>query len=217
MAIALEILRYGGSNLMDEKYENLSLAQRDEFRRIANKLLSNCFLCKKKEDTKKDYYFVENHKAVFINYFKYIGWELEINETYGVAHLINTYNSNRYQLKLYESIILLILRILYYEKMQEISLADNVCVDVASIQDRFMALKIREKLIDKGTLKTTLRLFKRFNLIEILDSDLTREDCRILIYPSILLAVRVEDIKKVYEKLDTYKRGGEDLEEANED
>lgn len=44
-------------------------------------------------------------------------------------------------------------------------------------------------------------------MIELLDSDLKNEESRILIYNSILMAVRVEDIKHVYEKIESYRRG----------
>ena len=31
---------------------------KDEFSRICNRLLSNCFLCRKNEATRRDYYFI---------------------------------------------------------------------------------------------------------------------------------------------------------------
>ena len=37
---------------------NESVAQKEKFRIAANKLLNHCFLLKKREDTKKDYFFV---------------------------------------------------------------------------------------------------------------------------------------------------------------
>ncbi|QUH21665.1 DUF4194 domain-containing protein [Alkaliphilus sp. B6464] len=201
-----------------ERYNYLNSKQKDEFARITNKLLYTGFLTKKKEDNKKDYYFVENHKDIFINYFKISGWELEIDDAYGVIHLVNQYDQNRHHFKLYESIILLILRLLYYEKMQELSLAENVIVNMDDIHRKFLALKLRDKPIDKITLRSAISLFKKFNLIDLIDSDINLGDSRMIIYPTILLAVRVEDIRKVYEKLDTYRSGEVvDDEEANED
>ncbi|ABR48310.1 conserved hypothetical protein [Alkaliphilus metalliredigens QYMF] len=203
---------------MTEKYNHLNSKQKDEFARIANKLLSIGFLTKKKEDNKKDYYFIENHKEIFANYFEISGWELEIDDTYGVIHLVNHHDQNRHHFKLYESIILLVLRLLYYEKMQELSLAENMVITVDDLHQRFFALKLRDKPLDKTTLRSALRLFRKFNLIDLIDSDISLGDARMIIYPTILLAVRVEDIRKVYEKLDTYRSGEvvED-EEADED
>ena len=56
-----------------------------------------------------------------------------------------------------------------------------------------------------------------YNIIDLIDNDLTAGDSRIIIYPTILLAIKVDDIRKVYDKLDTYKKGGEDSEEDNQD
>lgn len=195
------------------------LSQRDKeaFKKISNKLLSICFICKKVEATKKDYYFILRHKEIFNKYFNVLGFQVEINEEYGVAQLVNTLNHNRVQLKLFDSIVLLILRVLYDEKIKELSLIDDVVINVGDIQEKFMALKIREKLIDKTTLNNSLKLIKRFNIIALLDRDVTKEDSRIIIYPSILMAIRVDDIKGAYDKINTYKKGCEEDEEADED
>ena len=130
-----------------------------------------------------------------------------MNEEYGVVQLTNALNTNRQNLKLYESVILLILRILFDEKKRELSVSDEVIVNLGDIQDKFLSLKIRDKMIDKTTMGNALRLFRRYQLIELLDSDLKNEESRVLIYNSILMAVRVEDIKSVYDKVDSYRKG----------
>ena len=72
-------------------------------------------------------------------------------------------------------------------------------------------------MIDKTTMRNALSLFRRFQLIETLDKDLTNEESRILIYDSILLAVRVEDIRQTYEKLEQYRKGKAVNEETDTD
>lgn len=206
---------------MEEKVveflEKLSQREKEDFKRISNKLLSICFLCKKNDANKNDYYFILRHKDVFNNYLKVLGFQVEINEEYGVAQLVNTMNFNRVQFKLFDSIILLILRVLFDEKIRELSLANEVVATIGEIQEKFMALKIRDKLIDKTTLNNSLKLFKKFNIINNLDRDLTNEDSRIIIYHSILMALRVDDIKEVYDKINVYRKGGDEVEETEED
>ena len=53
-------------------------------------------------------------------------------------------------------------------------------------------------------------------LIQTLDTNLTDEEARIIIFDAILMAVRVEDIKVAYEKLEIYRKGGKSSEEADE-
>lgn len=199
-------------------YDTLSSRDKDEFKRICNKLLSFCLICKQKEDTKKDYYFVENHKDAINEYFEPLGFELEVNKSIKVAQLTNKFGNNKISLKLIESITLLILRILYQEKMQELSLSQFVTVEVEEIQSRFIALGFKDRLMDKTLLRQGLRTLKRFNIIETLDRDMTLSDSRIIIYPTIQMIVRSENITSIYEKLETYKRKGvKEDEEVNGD
>ena len=190
---------------------------RDEFRRVCNKLMSICFIVRRNEVTKSDFYFIQRWKPVFERYLEVLGYTLEINDEYGVIQLVNRENYNHLNLKLNDSIILLILRILYDEKKRELSLTD-VVVNLGDIQEKYISLKIREKQIDKTTMNNALRLFKRFNLVELLDRDLMQEESRVIIYDSILMAVRVEDIKRVNDMLALYRKGGKtEDEEAAQD
>lgn len=201
-------------------FEGMLQKDKDEFRRVCNKLMSICFICKQNQDTKSEYYFILRQKPVFERYLDVLGYTLEINEEYGVIQLVNRENYNHVHLKLYDSIILLILRILYDEKKRELSLSD-VVINIGDIQEKYLSLKIREKQIDKTTMGNALRLFKRYNLIALLDKDLTQEDSRIVIYDSILMAVRVEDIKRVSDMIALYRKGGaagrEDAEKSPSD
>ena len=192
-----------------ELFEGMSQKDRDEFRRVCNKLMSVCFLCKQNSAARGDYYFVLRQKEVFARYLDVLGYTLEINEEYGVVQIVNRENYNHLHLKLIDSMILLILRILYDEKKRELSLTD-VVVNVGDIQEKYLSLKIREKQIDRTTMNNALRLFRRYNLVELLDRDLSREEARIVIYDSILMAVRVEDIRRASELLARYRKGGVD-------
>ncbi|MEA4922951.1 MAG: DUF4194 domain-containing protein [Eubacteriaceae bacterium] len=195
--------------------EGMMARDQDEFRRICNKLINICFLCKQNETTRTDYYFILRYREKFDDFLGVLGYRLEINEEYGVVQLVNGSDVNRRNLKLYESIILLILRILFDEKKRELSVSDEVIVNLGDIQDKFMSLKIRDKMIDKTTMRNTLRVLKRYQLIELLDRDMGNEESRILIYDSILMAVRVEDIKSVYEKIAGYRKGTSENEETD--
>lgn len=188
------------------KVEEFNIKNKENFKRVCNKLLSICFICKKKEDTKSDYYFIESNLGALNEYLDLLGYEIEINKAIGVAQLINKFNTNKVNLKLIDSILLLILRILYHEKMEELSLADEIMIQVSDIQEKFITLEFQDKLMDKTKLLEGLRTLKKYNIIQNLDGNMTLGDSKIIIYPSILMALRLEDITKVYEKLNTYKR-----------
>ena len=199
-----------------ELLEGMLQREQDEFKRICNRLLSVCFLCRNNVTNRSDYYFVLKFRDKFSDYLGILGYRLDINEEYGVIQLVNMQNYNRLNLKLYESVILLILRILFDEKKRELSASDEVIVNLGDIHDKYLSLKIRDKMLDKTTLRNALSLFRRFQLVDPLDKDLNNEESRILIYDSILMAVRVEDIKQAYDKLEIYRKGARSDEEADE-
>lgn len=199
-----------------ELLEGMLQRDKDEFSRVCNRLLSNCFVCKRNEATRADYYFVIKYRKEFTQYLSVLGYRLEINEEYGVVQLTNPQNYNRYNMKLFESVILLILRILYDEKKRELSVSDEVIINVGDIHEKFLSLKIRDKMLDKTTLRNAISTMRRFQLVEVLDRELYNEDSRIIIYDSILMAVRVEDIKQAYEKLENYRKGAKLNEETDE-
>jgi len=202
-----------------EKFNDLKLTQKERFRVATNKLLSNCFILKKKEDTKEDYYFILNNKELFSEYFSMSGFELVINEGFGVVSLTNNFGTNRVKLKKIESIILLILRLLYVEGRKSLYQTEDVIITMDDIHTKINMLKVLEKTIDKTTLKSSFSLLKRFNFLEIIDKDVTDNECRIKLYPSILFGVTNENILNLTEeikgKITTYKKGDE--READEE
>ena len=196
--------------------EGMLQKDKDEFVRICNRLLGSCFVCKRNETSRRNYYFITQHREKFSQYLSVLGYRLEINEEYGVVQLTNPQNYNRYNMKLFESIILLILRILYDEKKRELSVSDEVIINMGDIHEKFLTLKIRDKMMDKTTLRNAISTMRRFQLVEVLDKELSNQDSRLIIYDSILMAVRVEDIRQAYEKLENYKKGGKINEETDE-
>ena len=103
-----------------EYLEGMLQKEKDNFSRVCNRLLGTCFLCKGNQNTKADYYFVLKYRKEFKEYLGVLGYRLEINEEYGVIQLTSPRGYNRMNLKLYDSIVLLILRILYDEKKREL-------------------------------------------------------------------------------------------------
>ncbi len=201
-----------------------SVVQKEKFRIASNKLLNSCFIIKKKEDTRNDYIFIIQNKDLFIEYFDLLGYKLEINEMQGVIALTSINGTGRIRLKKIESIILLILRLLYIEKRKEISLIEDVVVLTDEIQSKYNMLKIEAKQsIDKTMLRDNIRMFKKYNIVTNLDSDVTLSDARIKIYPSVLFAVPNDNLNVMYdavnEKLNKYVNGGEsnDDEETMQD
>ncbi len=185
---------------MLQSYESFTEGQKNEFRSIANKMLSNTFLARDKENNKNDYYFLINYKDLFEEFFAILGYELTVKSDIGVAFVSSENSTNQVKLKRDLTIVLLILRILYHEKLKETSLNEQISINVEDIHTKYNYLEIKKR-INKTDLIEALRTFRRFNLIEVI-GDITSSSARIIIFPTILYAINTEEIREVYDSIE---------------
>ena len=181
---------------MLDALEKMTVTQQQNFKDTANKLLASTFLSRDKKDNKEAYYFLMSYKEVFDEFFKILGYEIELDMQSGSVMLSGATAANTLKLKRDESLILLILRLLYHEKMKDTSLNDNIVCAVSDVHAKYDMLEIKRKL-NKTDLVSALRLLKRYNIIEI-TGDVTSSSCRLVILPTILMAIKSEDITEVY-------------------
>ena len=181
-----------------------SVAQKEKFRIASNKLLNNCFLLKKKDNTKDEYVFVLQNRELFTQYFELLGYKLIINQEQGVTGLVNEFGTGRLSLSKYESILLLICRLLYIEKRKEIGTSsDDVVVLMDEIHEKYNMLKIKAKpIMDKKMVREGISLLRRYNIVQNLDSDVTDYECRILIYSSVNMAITADNINELYKNIE---------------
>ena len=166
---------------------------------IANYLLNNCFLIGNVDSTREKYYYVINHEEAFRQIFQPIGYTLVIHRNLRDVQLVNNHGTGRLSLRKYESIMLLIFRLMYVEKRESLSTSeDRVIVSVEEIKNEYEKLNLPRKF-DKGLLEDSLRNIKRYNLVQPLDK-LLDMDAKIQIYPSVMLAMPDTTITKAYEK-----------------
>ena len=183
---------------------------------IANYLLNNCFLMGTVDTTREKYYYVINHEESFRQIFLPIGYTLVVHRNLRVIQLINNHGSGRVILKKYESIILLILRLLYVEKRESLSTSeDRVFATVEEIKNEYEKLNLPRKF-DRVLLEESLRNIKRYNLLKVEDR-LSDMDAKIRIYPSVMLAMPDANINKAYEETAKLLAQYENIEDGDEE
>ncbi|MDD3126811.1 MAG: DUF4194 domain-containing protein [Candidatus Izemoplasmatales bacterium] len=197
-----------------ENFDQLSNPQKAMFADTCNKLLACAFLAKDKKDNKELYYFVLSFKNYFDEYFGIIGYELFLDRERGAIQLVSAENTNLLKLKKDESLVLLILRILYHQHLVQTSINDNVIITVDEIHQKYDSLELKKK-INKTDLVAIIRLYRRYNLVEPL-GDITQGNTRIVVYPTILMAINTQTINDVVDSLNRIvsQQGGKDNEEA---
>ena len=192
---------------------------KDRFRQSINKLLNNCFILKTPKDTASDYRFIKENEEVFEGVLDLLGYELIVRDDQGVITVINMQGSGRVRFNKLESILLLILRLLYIEKMKEVSQAKDVIVLFEDIYEKYNMLQIGR--LRKDLLVNSLRKFKQYNLIQNLDRiDTGDMGIRIVVYPSILFAITslsLEDEFKIASDRLSEFAGGDDEYDNDEE
>jgi len=183
---------------------------------IANYLLNNCFLMGTVDTTREKYYYVINHEESFRQIFLPIGYTLVVHRNLRVIQLINNHGSGRVILKKYESIILLILRLLYVEKRESLSTSeDMVFATVEEIKNEYEKLNLPRKF-DRVLLEESLRNIKRYNLLKVEDR-LSDMDAKIRVYPSVMLAMPDVNINRAYKETAKLLAQYENSEDGDEE
>ena len=201
-------------NYFAAAYKHLNETEKNEFSRIANKLLFSSFLCAQKESDRSDYYEIVKRFRLFKEYFAVLDYELNNYSEQHVIQLKSTQNYNHYNLKLKESVILLVLRKIYSQKQQEISLHDNIAITVENVHDAIAEIGWLNKRMNKSELREIIRLFKRFSLVDSI-GDIENDSTILILYPSILYAAPYEEILKIDQMIKNY--GGEDEHDTSEE
>lgn len=183
---------------------------------IANYLLNNCFLIGNVDSTREKYYYVINHEESFRQIFQPIGYTLVVHRNLRVVQLINNHGTGRLALKKYESIMLLIFRLMYVEERESLSTSeDKIVVTVEEIKNEYEKLNLPRKF-DKVLLEDSLKNIKRYNLVQPLDK-LQDMDAKIQIYSSVMLAMPDTTITKAYEQTSKLLSQYVNLEEDESD
>ncbi len=205
------------ASIFYQNFISLKESEQENFKKIVNRLLQVNYITNQKEYDIKDYYFITQYLEMFKAYFSLMDLELIFDTTYRVICIHNKQYHLRLNLRLNESIILLILRLLYDEKMKEISLVNKVIIELGDIHEKFQITGLQERRISKTELKQILNLFSRYNLLEMLDTDYSDDLSRVILYPTLLYAVHITDINRVYDKLISYGKSGDNNETLESD
>ena len=199
-------------NQLIEGYQVLTEREIEQFKLLVNKLINVNYLTAEKEEDRSNYYFILSHLELFKNYFELSGMELNHYPTNRTLTLKSEYFSKQ-PLNRIGSIILLILRLLYHQKLHDISLDSGIIVTIKDIQDKYEHLNIDgEERIKKSDLEETLKILKKHNIINYKGQDYTNDDFLITIYSTISFVIDIKTLEELHNKINSYIGGADDEE-----
>ena len=188
------------------KYINFNIREKEEIQRLIGIFLNQTYLLSKKYDlhkeklvTNNDYNIAINYLDFLKDYFEIAGIKLIDDNSNGVLYADSS-NSKVYTLSKMECIYLILLKLIYDEKQQTVSIDKTVIVSLEEIHYKMEILKVLSKLPYPTQRIDALKTLRRFQLIEKIDGDY-ESNGRFIVYPSIVTVLNNKDILKIIDRL----------------
>ena len=192
-----------------EEYIELSDLQKDKFSRLVNRLLAVNFLCGARKKDRDDYYYIQSHEFLFKNFFILLDYEFYLKKVDSIAYIQNQQHYNHLHLNQLYSVILLLLRKLYFQKTLELQDSDFISITVGELHSEIETTGLYDKRITKTDLKEVYQFLSRYNICERI-GDLNDDETRLIIYPTINYILPVSKIDELTNRIHSYKKGNAD-------
>ncbi|MCI5919622.1 MAG: DUF4194 domain-containing protein [Roseburia sp.] len=201
---------------MFEYYKELATTDQEKLKDVITQLLAQSFILERKYDRKKgrmvlnkDFYFCENHMEFLTQYFEVAGIRLQKNTELGSIYIQGNATLGEKLPKL-STIYLLLLKLLYDEKMASVSSSVNVVVTFAELNTKVGEFRLVKGLSSLSEVKRAFGILKKYQMVEVLDSlDELSEQTRILVYPCINLVLLQEDMVGLLQSFSQEEEEGE--------
>lgn len=207
---------------MSVSLENLLIEIPEKFRRdvprVVNRLLGRTFLYQDVEEEKDDYYFVNRHRGVFEAILSLAGFRLLHDDYHRIFQVVSDYSYSHARYKLDESLLILVLRKLYEEKSEHLSLASDPVVTVGEVREEYRTITGKERDLPMGQYEALLRRLRSLGLIETLDGrsiEVKDGDARLRLRGSIRMILPIQNAGEMDAWLRKY-RAGEDETDMQE-
>ena len=209
--------------MWESDYQTLSNKDREQFARIINLLLEKTFLLRDEVSSasghltiNRDYRFLERHRAMFRNYLRVAGWEIQVDDQLGVAALYNYLGHNRRRINKNATRFLYVLRLIYEEQLEQLSLRKQAMITVGDLLEKMYHLGLWQKKPAEQTLRDAFGLLRGINVLDKLEGSWIAMDTQLVIYPSITLLVTNDKIEDLFGRITAEDSGWEGEEDENE-
>jgi len=188
---------------------DLSSDEFEKFKMALHILTSKTFIIRGIDKEQEIYDFTVRNNALFDAWFSCMDASLTRDESLGVIAFRGLGNTRLYFSK-DEICAVLVLRLLYDDKKNEVSLTKFPVVTVRDFQDKYNAMTGDE--INKTTLKKTLAKLSSCKLISVESQDYADPEGIIQLYPSIPISIDRNALDNAIALLKDKSEDGEDVE-----
>ena len=197
--------------MFEQDYNNLYESEKQEFRRIANYLLSKTFVVRdvydkqaKKMITSNEFLFMEKYYDIFENYLSIAGWKLTKEPIEGLYWIENEFGQNKAKFDSFTTYILLALMITYEESAPITTLGNSVITTTYDVISKMQILGLITKKPSKEQFRIAFRRLEQFNIILRLNTSQDVELWKMMILPSIHHVIDYDKLKELCEYIPTF-------------
>lgn len=181
---------------------------RRDIPRVMNRLLGQTFLYQDLEADKEDYYFVQRHRPVLAALLETVGFRLLHDDYHRIFQVISDFGYCRQRYRLDESLMLVVLRKLYEEHGEQLSLAADPVVSVGEIREEYRTITGKERDLGIGQYEAIMRTLRRLGLVEALDGrslDVRDSEARLRLRGSVRMILPVQTAEEMEAWLRRYR------------
>ena len=190
-------------------------SQRD-LPRVINRLLGQAFLYQDKDDDKDDYYFIHRHRAACETALELTGFKLLHDDYHRIFQAISEYSYCRARYKLDETLMILVLRKLYEEHTERLSLTQDPVVTIGEVREEYRTITGKERDLGVGQYENLLRHFRTIGLIETLNGrsiDVRDAEARLRLRGSVRMILPIQTVDELDAWIRKYRAASEETTE----
>jgi hypothetical protein len=194
----------------------LSEKYRRDVPRVINRLLGQTFLYQDVESDKDDYYLVHRHHPVFESLLHLAGFNLLHDDYHRIFQVVSEYSYCRAHYRLDETLMIVILRKLYEERVEHLSLANDPVVTIGEVREEYRTITGKERDLGIVQYENLLKRLRAMGLIDTLDGhtiNVRDADARLRLRGSVRLILPVKTADEMEAWVRKYRKAGEGEEQ----
>ena len=193
---------------MDALLADIPEKFRRDVPRVVNRLLGQTFLYQDVETDKDDYYFVHRYRSIFEVLLGLAGFQLLHDDYHRIFQAVSDYSYCRAHYRLDETLMIVVLRKLYEERVEHFSLANDPVVTIGEVREEYRTITGQGTRPGDHPVRNLLRRLRSMGLVDTLEGrsiDVRDADARLRLRGSVRMILPVQTADELEAWLRKYR------------